>query len=280
MFDPVVAERRFGTGRSPVVAAPTDGAMMVARLARDLAAPAWPVEPFVAHVPALKVLRDLGAARRTARAGAEADAADDAYKEARRGFRRASLRGLKAAVARGITTQDGFRERLTWFWADHFTAVPTAPGLRHLGAAFIEDAIRPHLTGRFADMLRAVVTHPIMLVYLDQHVSVGPSTALAKRRGRGLNENLAREILELHTLGVDGRYTQGDGFELAKLLAGLSTGPRAPFLFRRNLIEPGAEEVLGQRYAGDDLAAVDAAPPEGRWVPYRWVPGGTIEAAE
>ncbi|TGT56722.1 DUF1800 family protein, partial [Mesorhizobium sp. M2E.F.Ca.ET.166.01.1.1] len=104
-----------------------------------------------------------------------------------------------------------FVERLVGFWSNHF-CVSVAKGqiVRACAGAFEREAIRPFVLGRFADMLLAVEHHPAMLVYLDNQQSIGPDSRAGKRRGRGLNENLAREILELHTLGVDGGYSQAD----------------------------------------------------------------------
>jgi uncharacterized protein (DUF1800 family) len=108
------------------------------------------------------------------------------------------------------------------------------------------------VSGKFADLLRACVTHPLMLHYLDQNTSAGPNSRAAQRpdRQRGLNENFAREVLELHTLGVGGPYTQNDVHELAKLLTGLAGTRDYSFKFRRNMAEPGAETVLGRSYGG------------------------------
>jgi uncharacterized protein (DUF1800 family) len=117
----------------------------------------------------------------------------------------------------------------------------------------IEEAIRPHVTGRFADMLRAVVQHPAMLGYLDQTRSFGPNSRVGLRRARGLNENLARELLELHTVGAG--HTQTDVAQMAELLAGLTVGKAGP-TFDARRAEPGAETVLGQTYDGDSLDAV------------------------
>jgi len=168
-------------------------------------------------------------------------------------------------MARAVEAQDGFRERLVRFWADHFT---TTGRFRYDGAlpyAMADDAIRPHLTGRFADMLRAVTLHPSMLIYLDQVLSVGPNSEAGKARRRGLNENLARELIELHTLGVGASYTQDDVRQLAELLTGLAVDDRKGQVFRPELAEPGPETVLGTAYPGsgmnpilrvlDDLAA-------------------------
>ena len=126
----------------------------------------------------------------------------------------------------------------------------------------IETAIRPHLAGRFADMLSAVATHPAMLIYLDQAQSVGPTSLAGRIRGRGLNENLAREILELHTLGVGAAYTQADVRSFAELLTGLSVDEQG-FRFRPGIAEPGPITVLGRSYGGgrkrleDILAALE-----------------------
>ena len=100
-------------------------------------------------------------------------------------------------------------------------------------------------------MLKAVVTHPFMLAYLDQISSVGPASQVGKRRGRGLNENLAREVLELHTLGVGGAYGQTDVRQLAELMTGLTYSPRNGFTFEARMSEPGAETILGKRYGGE-----------------------------
>lgn len=158
-----------------------------------------------------------------------------------------------AAVAQSVTP---FIERLTWFWANHFTvSVKGKPRVLPFAESFVADAIRPHVLGRFQDMLIAVEQHPAMLVYLDNVVSVGPNARAGVRRQRGLNENLAREILELHTLGVGSGYTQRDVVELAKLITGwtIPLGRKmpaadAPFVFIKNRHEPGPKTILGASY--------------------------------
>ena len=114
----------------------------------------------------------------------------------------------------------GFLERLTLFWVNHFAISVRRPQLRVMAGSFEREAIRPHITGRFVDLLSAVISHPAMLFYLDNNRSVGPNSKLGRRRDRGLNENLARELLELHTLSVDGGYSQRDLTEAAKILTG------------------------------------------------------------
>lgn len=161
-------------------------------------------------------------------------------------------------------------ERLTHFWSNHFTVSITGkPVLAVLVGAFEREAIRPYVTGRFHDMLRAVVSHPAMLIYLDNATSVGPNSRAGRARDKGLNENLARELLELHTLGVDAGYTQTDVQEFAKILTGWSVGrPKSDeagqFRFHPIIHEPGDKTLLGKRYreAGMDegeAALVDLA---------------------
>ncbi len=173
-----------------------------------------------------------------------------AFRQARAKLFQSFADGFTASLTRIAETDTPFRERLAWFWADHFTAVPKTPQMRAAAHGYVDEAIRPHLTGRFADMLKAVVTHPFMLVYLDQVSSAGPNSRAGQRRDVGLNENLAREVLELHTLGVGGAYTQEDVRQLAELMTGLSVDPETGFVFRRAMSEPGPETVLGQTYGG------------------------------
>lgn len=231
----------YGPGGRDV---PGDGATHLARLGRgDRMVRRYPTPDLKQAIAAGETYRK---ARKVARDGGD-----------QRAKRQAQLRlgemfgsAMMAGFARIAETDDPMRERLVWFWADHFTAVPNNPAIRAAAPDYIDSGIRPHVTGRFSDMLKAVVTHPLMLIYLDQIASVGPNSVAGRRRGRGLNENLAREVLELHTLGVDGPYTQADVTELAKLFTGLSGSQGKGFVFRQGMAEPGAETVLGQRYGG------------------------------
>jgi len=167
-----------------------------------------------------------------------------------------ALRGLQAGFARAIGSTDPLRERLVAFWADHFTTAPRNQIERVLPGLLQDAAIRPHVAGRFADMLQAVITHPGMLVYLDQAASFGPGSRRGKRRDKGLNENLARELLELHTLGVSAGYTQTDVSELAKLLTGLTIRTGRGFVFDQGQAEPGSETVLGVTYGDSGIEPV------------------------
>ncbi len=159
--------------------------------------------------------------------------------------------GTRTTFARALSARDGLRERLVWFWADHFTTVARKRIDKAFPSALIEDAIRPHVMGRFSDMLQAVTLHPAMLVYLDQVISVGPNSPAGLRRGRGLNENLARELIELHTLGVGAVYAQDDVRQMAELLTGLVFKPEVGQGFEPNWVEPGSETVLGISYEGE-----------------------------
>jgi uncharacterized protein (DUF1800 family) len=155
-------------------------------------------------------------------------------------------------------------ERLVAFWSNHFTVSVRKPILAGVVGAFEREAIRPHVTGRFSDLLIAVLRHPAILVYLDNAQSIGPNSTAGKRRERGLNENLAREVLELHTLGVNGGYTQADVREFAKMLTGwsigrLKAGDAGRFTFYERAHEPGAKTLLGRRYEPAGAAEAEAA---------------------
>ena len=195
-----------------------------------------------------------------------------------------------------IATEAGFRERWALFWANHFTVSATKMQVATLVGPYEAEAIRPHVFGRFADLLTAAESHPAMLLYLDQAQSMGPNSPAAKaaargamrraqadiptpRRGTGLNENLAREILELHTVGIDGGYSQADVTEFARALTGLSVaGPRdfdaaSPVVFREAAHEPGDRTVMGARYgqagkgqAGAILTDLAAKPQTARFI--------------
>lgn len=171
------------------------------------------------------------------------------------------------AAARTLVAIDSaapFFERLVQFWSNHFTVSATKRQSLSLVAAFERDAIRPHIMGNFADLLLASSKHPAMLVYLDNARSIGPNSMAGKRRNKGLNENLAREVLELHSLGVNGGYTQDDVIALAKMLTGwtadaLGKGDGSGFLFVNLLHEPGNKTLLGKTYRAGGVAEAENA---------------------
>lgn len=169
---------------------------------------------------------------------------------------------VRARLVTAATTPRPFAERLALFWANHFTVSMAKASARGLVGAFEREAIRPHLAGRFEALLTAAVTHPGMLRYLDNDQSAGPDSALVQRLARratregdrprvsGLNENLAREVLELHTLGVGGGYTQADVSAFAAVLTGwrVALGDAAPATrFDPAWHQPGPKTVLGRR---------------------------------
>ncbi len=261
-------------GNSPILQAPAEGSAD-------------------AIADAVRAFRSIGQAVEQQGPSTAPGAAAEARQQARQQARRA-LVGIVAAESRAalterVITERPFVERLVAFWSNHLCV---SVGAKILVAPFAgsyeREVIRPHVLGRFEDMLLASATHPAMLVYLDNFQSIGPRSrgGLAGRgrgQSRGLNENYARELLELHTLGVDGGYTQQDVQELAKVLTGWTVGGlgraraqqmaprrgrgpldpargrampaqadtdgRIGFAFQEILHEPGSKTVLGTRYA-------------------------------
>lgn len=198
--------------------------------------------------------------------GPEAEAiANQAQRERRQAFAQAYGGQVGARLALSLTTATPFAERLVHFWANHFAISTDKLATATMGGPLEFEAIRPHIGGRFADMLLAVTRHPGMQFYLDQAQSIGPNSLLgeaARRRNAprqpGLNENLAREILELHTLGA-GNYRQADVAGLARALTGWSIGgfvrralgveaPAGKFVFQPAWHEPGNVSVAGRLY--------------------------------
>ncbi|MBW6397105.1 DUF1800 domain-containing protein [Roseomonas sp. HJA6] len=233
---PVIAAIRFGLGRRPGDPVPSDpAAWLDSQLLPDLPAPALPE-----GLPL--TMADILAAQVADRQSLRAN-------EGRPNLARIRQGEAAALLADSIGTPYGYRERLVGFWANHFTVsigkVPYVVG--HL----VRAAIRPHVAGRFADMLAAVTRHPAMLAYLDNATSTGPDSRMGRRLSRGLNENLAREILELHTVSPAAGYSQADVTSFAKVLTGWSFGPRGDaggFIFREGAHEPGAKTVMGRSF--------------------------------
>lgn len=211
--------------------------------------------------------------------GPSADRERDPVKIAQRMLRDETGNDFLARVRLAVTTEAGFRERWALFWANHFTVSATKLATATVVGPFETEAIRPHVFGTFSELLSASTAHPAMLLYLDQAQSIGPNSRAARFVGRGrrggedpqrprlsgLNENLAREILELHTVGIDGGYSQADVTEFARAMTGLSIGGlrqgdlAGKQMFRDIAHEPGARTVMGVRYpegGREQLAAI------------------------
>ncbi|HXS26953.1 MAG TPA: DUF1800 domain-containing protein [Steroidobacteraceae bacterium] len=205
--------------------------------------------------------RDLKRAARTSDAAAAQLAAAEKVVQL---YRPIYLTEATVRLRAAVETERPFIERLVHFWSNHFAVSIDKLAVLGLAGAFEREAIRPHVLGTFTELTLAVEQHPAMLIYLDNQMSAGPDSPIVRRAERrqtgvlpGINENLAREIMELHTLGVDGGYTQADVTTFAKVISGWSIGGApgrlfdgAPgrFKFRPALHEPGPQTILGERY--------------------------------
>lgn len=194
----------------------------------------------------------------------DAQAALAARRESRQSLARETAAEFLARAQLGAETEAGFAERWALFWANTFTVSATKFQAAVFVGPYEREAIRPHVFGQFDDLAVAATTHPAMLLYLDQVQSIGPNSRAGSRRGAGLNENLAREIMELHTVGADSSYSQADVTEFARALTGWSiptnrdararlspaaiVDGQSAFVFRALVHEPGARSVLGKRY--------------------------------
>ncbi|WP_424811791.1 DUF1800 domain-containing protein [Roseococcus sp. YIM B11640] len=230
---------RFGLGARPDAPLPADPQPWLAAQLRPAEAPG----------PGLREIQDaLRAQRRDIRNPGVGDI-----------FRAEST----AWAARMIQTRQPFAERWANFWTNHLTvsrrAFQTTAWLGH----YQRIAIRANAFGRYDELLLAAYRHPAMLGYLDQNFSTGPTSPVG-RRGRGLNENLARECLELHTVTPAARYTQRDVAALARILTGWSHGRGAQFqepdgfLFRADAHEPGPKRLLGQDFPAGEEGGIEA----------------------
>ena len=180
-------------------------------------------------------------------------------KNARKDIRKGFYKSLTARLTHQVQTQRPFAERLVMFWSNHFTVSLTRNIIGPAIPAYENEAIRPHIFGRFEDMLLSTAQHPCMLIYLDNVASIGPNSKRGLRRGKDLNENFAREILELHTLGAQGGYSQADVTSFAKILTGWTVSlnrkktknrkaPLGTFFFDKRIHEPGPQKLLGKTY--------------------------------
>jgi uncharacterized protein (DUF1800 family) len=259
-----IAVTRFGLGARPgeIEAAKADPkGWLVDQIRRDGAdIPQDGAETAPQRFQQMRQMQEMRRIERDKRDGAGQVVASPELMEAQRALRDKVGGDFLARARQGADTTAGFRERWALFWANHFTVSTTSELTSVLIGPFEREAIRPYVFNSFENLLVASSTHPAMLAYLDQAQSIGPSSPAAGRRGgkAGLNENLAREIMELHTVGVDAGYTQGDVTEFARALTGFSIGrdkeDRAgEFVFRVNAHEPGARTIMGRHYGPGDI---------------------------
>jgi len=258
-FEQTISAVRFGFGLRQGDAVP-DSPQAIMRGLRDF-------EPRPGReVADLETRGELMSTQRKARdarkkKGGDMEMAEEMLDEVRNDYIEMIVNDAQDSFATAVDSKSGFFERLSAFWADHFTVASDNRRLTLMVGDMIRSAIRPHVTTSFPQMLSAVTKHPAMLIYLNQNRSIGPNSKAGQRRERGLNENLAREIMELHTLGVGGGYDQTDVREFAELLTGLATD-RDGFEFRPRYAEPGAERVLGEKYGDNgpaELADIEEA---------------------
>jgi uncharacterized protein (DUF1800 family) len=267
-----IAATRFGLGARPGEIAALNADPLGALKAQIRADGAdQPTGAFESSVQRVTDLRTLQQDRRQARMDG---APVDPVKEAQKMIRQGAGAEFLARAALASQTDAAFRERWALFWFNHFTVGQKNLQTAVLAGPFEREAIRPHVFGRFEEMLVASTSHPGMLIYLDQAQSIGPDSqfaAMAKmglpalKNLGGLNENLAREIMELHTLGLGSGYTQADVTEFARALTGWSLvglnerrfgepdAQPGQFTFRPAAHEPGPRRVLGRTYPAGGL---------------------------
>jgi len=224
----------------------------------------------------LVAVAELRREQRDMRSTDNADPAPDVVQKYDRIVRGHYMDQTNARYREAVATDYPFHERLVHFWSNHFAVSADKQPMPAIAGLYENEAVRPNVAGNFADLLIACEQHPALITYLDNQRSIGPNSTLGKRanRGRGernigLNENLAREILELHTLGVDAGYTQADVTSFARVITGWSIGGAADngrfaegepgrFEFRQMIHEPGDHMVLGKRYGQHGVAQGEA----------------------
>ncbi|TBB93365.1 DUF1800 domain-containing protein [Rhizobium ruizarguesonis] len=251
---PTMAAIRFGYGFRPGEAPPDSKDELIGQLRKGAAAtPDFPLGgPDMRHQAILSLQAQLQQIRQDAKTVTD----DTTQREMRKGVQRQAQQQFQhdanLRLMQAVLSPYGFYERLATFWTDHFsTSANKSLPMRLIVPLYEAEAIRPFISGKFGDLLRSATAHPAMLIYLDQADSLGPDSAGGIKRNKGLNENLGRELLELHTLGAGSGYTQADVTAAAMVLTGLTIDRKEmDIAFRPNISEPGAHEVLGVSYGG------------------------------
>ncbi len=246
---PTLAAIRYGYGLRTGQESPADADGLLEQLAEAAKRkPRFPREGILGRrEAATRVISLRTAEAKAAREGKPNESIRrETQKEAQRVYRIDAM----ARLAQAIHSPFGFHERLASFWTDHFStsALKSLP-MRMIVPLYEAEAIRPRIAGRFADLLSAAILHPAMLIYLDQNRSIGPDSDAGRESGRGLNENLGRELLELHTLGAGAGYSQDDVRGAALILTGLAVDDRAlEVTYRPRRAEGGTTRLLGRDY--------------------------------
>jgi uncharacterized protein (DUF1800 family) len=263
----VIAANRFGLGARPGELERIDNDPQALLLDQLQGPPRLPAElrDLPSSASALLDVQQVRQMRREERLAVDDEPAPDIVRQYGATIRQHYIEQTDARFRVATGTDYPFHERLVHFWSNHFAVSADKQPIPAIAGLYENEAIRPNIGGTFADLLLAVESHPAMIVYLDNQRSIGPGSTLAQRAARrrsgravGLNENLAREILELHTLGVDGGYTQQDVTAFAHVITGwsvgggddrrLAEGTPGEFEFREVIHEPGSQTVLGRTY--------------------------------
>lgn len=248
------ASIRFGYGRRPGETPPDSIDDLIEQVERGTKETcSFPFDGISGRRNSFPALRKLSVASREARAnGTMAMVGNRLVNPYFIALTNAFRRDQHLKVRQAVTSRNGFFERLAAFWSDHF-AVDARKGeaLRVVAALYEAEVLRPKLAGSFSDLLTAAILHPAMFTYLDQTRSVGPKSRFGIEKQRGLNENLARELIELHTMGAGSGYTQDDVRSAAYVLTGVGLKTdNFEVVYRPAWAEPGPHRVLGRSYGG------------------------------
>lgn len=255
---PTLAAIRYGYGLRPGEEPPRDAEALLAQL--DQAAkrkPRFPREGAGGRRETASRVMSLRAAE--AKAAKDGKPNESIRKETQKEALQIYRQDAMARLAQAILSPFGFHERLASFWTDHFStsALKSLP-MRMVVPLYEAEAIRPNLAGSFANLLKAAMLHPAMLIYLDQSDGAGMDAPAGRPGGRAVNESLGRELLELHTLGAGSGYTQEDVRAAALILTGLSVDRRAlEVVYRPRISEGGSISLLGEVYEDDEAGSQD-----------------------
>jgi len=255
---PTLAAIRYGYGLRPGEEPPRDAEALLAQL--DQAAkrkPRFPREGAGGRRETASRVMSLRAAE--AKAAKDGKPNESIRKETQKEALQIYRQDAMARLAQAILSPFGFHERLASFWTDHFStsALKSLP-MRMVVPLYEAEAIRPNLAGSFANLLKAAMLHPAMLIYLDQSDGAGMDAPAGRSGGRAVNESLGRELLELHTLGAGSGYTQEDVRAAALILTGLSVDRRAlEVVYRPRISEGGSISLLGEVYEDDEAGSQD-----------------------